>query len=46
MGQRCGKREDQKPRPGLPCNLDFAKGKGLEPKGKTVSKIVSIGRRG
>ena len=38
--------EDQKPGPGLACNLDFTKEQGLEPKVKKVSKIVEIGRRG
>ena len=37
MGQRYREMEDQKSGPRLACNLDFAKGKGLEPK---VSKIV------
>ena len=32
MGQRRRKVEDQKPRPGLACDLDFVKGEGLEPK--------------
>ena len=32
MGQRYHKMEDQKLGPGLACNLDFAKGKGLKPK--------------
>ena len=32
MGQRYRKMENQKPEPGLACNLDFAKRKGLETK--------------
>ena len=32
MAQKYRKMEDQKSAPGLACNLDFAKGKGLEPK--------------
>ena len=40
MGQRYRRMEDQKPEPGLVCNLDFAKEKGLEPKVKKISKIV------
>ena len=40
MGQRCRKMEDQKSGPGLASNLDFAKGKGLKPKVKKISKIV------
>ena len=32
MGQRYRKIEDQKSGSGLACNLDFAGGKGLEPK--------------
>ena len=46
MGQRYRKTKDQKPRPWLTCNLDFAKEKELEPKVKKVSKIVEIVRRG
>ena len=38
MGQKSG--------PGLACNLDFTKGKELEPKAKNFSKIGLIGRRG
>ena len=40
MGQRYRKMEDQKSGPGLACNLDFAKGKGLKPTVKKFSKIV------
>ena len=39
MGQRYSRMEDQKPGPGLACNLDFAKEKKLEPKVKKISKI-------
>ena len=46
MGQRYRRTEDQKPRPCLACNLDFAKEKELEPKVKKVFKIVKIVRRG
>ena len=45
LGQRYRRIEDQKPRPRLACNLDFAKGEILEPKVKKASKIVEIGRR-
>ena len=37
---------DQKSGPGLACNLDFAEGKGLEPKVENFSKIVKVERRG
>ena len=40
MRQRYRRMEDQKPGPGLACNLNFAKGEGLEPKVKKVSKIA------
>ena len=40
MGQRYRKMKDQKLGPGLACNLDFAKGKGVKPKVKNFSKIV------
>ena len=40
MGQTHRKTKDQKSGPGLACNLDFAKGKGLKPKLLKVSKIV------
>ena len=46
MGQRYRKMENQKSGPGLACNLDFAKGIGLESKVKKLSKIVQVGRRG
>ena len=36
--------EDQKP--GLACNLGFAKEKELEPKVKKISKIAYVGRGG
>ena len=36
--------EDQKPGPGLACNLGFAKENGLKPKSKKISKIVQVGR--
>ena len=35
--------EDQKPGPWLDCILDFVKGKGLEPKLKTFSKLSKLG---
>ena len=38
--------EDQKRGPGLACNLDFAKGKGFEPKVKKIFKIVKTRRLG
>ena len=44
-GQRYRRMEDQKPGPGLACNLGFAKEKGLERKVKKISKIVQVGRR-
>ena len=40
MGQRYRRKENEKLGTELACNLDFAKGKGLEPKVKKVSKIV------
>ena len=40
MGQRYRRMEDQKPGPGLACTVDFAKGKGLEPKVKKISYVV------
>ena len=40
MRQRYRRMEDQKPGPGLACNLSFAKEKGLEPKVKKIFKIV------
>ena len=48
MGQRYPKMEDQKSGPGLACNLDFAKEKGLErkvmkfPKMSKLEDVVSI----
>ena len=39
-GQRYSRMEDQKPEPGLACNLGFAKEKELEPKVKKISKVV------
>ena len=39
MGQRYRRMEDQKPGPGLACNLDFAKSEGLEPKVEKVPKL-------
>ena len=39
MGQRYCRMEDQKPGPGLACNLGIAEEKGLEPKVKKISKI-------
>ena len=42
MGQRYRKMEGLKSGLGFECNLDFAKGKGLEPK---VSKFSKVGRR-
>ena len=42
MGQRCRKMEDQKQKPGLPCNLDFAKeGQDLNQNLKSFQKIVN-----
>ena len=38
--QKYRRMEDQKPGPGLACNLGFAKEKILEPKVKKISKIV------
>ena len=38
--------EDQKPGPGLACNLGFAQEKELEPKSKKIFKIVQVGRCG
>ena len=35
--------EDQKSGIGLTCNLDFAKGKGLEPKVKKFPKLSKLG---
>ena len=40
MGQRYRRKEDQKPWPGLACNLDFDKEKGHECKVKKISKLV------
>ena len=40
MGQNYRKMKDQKSGPGLACNPDFAKGKGLKPKVKIFFKIV------
>ena len=40
MEQRYRRMEDQKPRPGLAFNLNFAKEKGLEPKVKKISRPV------
>ena len=40
MEHRYRRMEDQKPGHGLACNLGFAKKKELEPKVKTISKIV------
>ena len=45
-GQRYRRMEDQKPGPGLACNLSFATEKGLEPKVKKISETVEVGRRG
>ena len=44
-GQRYRRMEDQKPGPGLACNLSFATEKGLEPKVKKISEIFEVGRR-
>ena len=38
--------EDQKPGPGMACNLSFGREKGLEPKVKKISETVEVGRRG
>ena len=43
MGQRYRRMEDQKPWPGLACNLGFAKEKGLEPKVKKLLKLSKLG---
>ena len=43
VGQRYRRMEDQKPRPGLARNLDFAKEKGLESKVKKISKLSKLG---
>ena len=43
MGQRYPKMEDQKSGIGLTCNLDFAKGKGLEPKVNKFPKWSKLG---
>ena len=40
MGQRYRRMEGRKLGPGLACNLDFTKEKGLESKVKKISKIV------
>ena len=40
MGRRYRRMEDEKPGLGLACTLNFAKKKGIEPKGKKVSKRV------
>ena len=41
MGQRYCKMEDQKQKPGLPCNQDFAKGgQDLNQLGEMASKQV------
>ena len=40
MEQRYRRMEDQKPGPGLVCNLGFAREKELEPEVKKISKIV------
>ena len=40
MGQRYRKIKDQKPGPGLACNLDFATEKELETYVKKISKMV------
>ena len=41
MGQRYREiGRESKSRPRLACNLDFARGKGLEPKVKHITKIV------
>ena len=42
MGQRYRKMEDQKQKPGLPCNQDFAKeGQNLNQNLKSFQKIVN-----
>ena len=43
MGQRYRRMEDQKLGPGLTCNLDFAKEKGLEPNLKRFPKLSNLG---
>ena len=35
--------EDQKPVPGLACNMGFANEKGLEPKVKKFPKLAKLG---
>ena len=42
MGQKYPKMEDQKSSPGLACNLDFAKGKGFEPKVKKCPQLFKF----
>ena len=41
--QRYRRMEDQKPVPGLACNMGFAKEKGLEPKVKKFPKLAELG---
>ena len=42
MGQRCREMEDQKQKPGLPCNQNFAKGgQDLNQNLKSFQKIVN-----
>ena len=40
MGHKYRRMDYEKPWPGLACNLDFAKAKGLEHKVNKTSKIV------
>ena len=41
--QRYHAMKDQKARPGLTCNMGFAKEKGLQPKFKRFSKLSTLG---
>ena len=41
-GQRCRRMKDQKPGPGLPYNLGFAKQKGLEPNFNSFPKLLKL----
>ena len=43
MEQRYNRMEDQKPKPGLACNQDFAQEKGIEQKVKKISNLFILG---
>ena len=43
MGKTYPKMEDQKSGTGLLCNLNFARGKGLEPKVEKFPKLSKLG---